>query len=394
MLLLPRIATSLPDSDDDLVPNPDMLRLGPATVAVTWTLTAVCIVVVAARLYVRSRVTCSIGSDDWIMLAAVIGRIATQAVMQKMYDNDLGNGENCVTYQKQKMIFKYNWLQLVLSIPVSVLARVSATILLVRIFDRQRWLKLYLITFTALLSVVAFATMITFCVQCRPINAFWDPILREDGRATCWDPKVLQYFTYIGRALFTFSDLTYVLFPVIVIWKLNMPLSQRIGLTMVMMLSLLTMGASIVKLIASQVLSATGPGDVWWANLSCSTISSGAEQSSVIVLGSVPPLLATFKTGFVRLRDALVSLGGYVSERIPTSKLRSRLESSDCSSKDSSKPGHRRSRPVDPEKRDLTNKEPNNSLNLSGNVSDPDLQARMNIWRTDSYVVTYEKIGP
>lgn len=116
-----------------------------------------------------------------------------------MYDNNLGNGEEFVTYQQQAAIFMYNWIQLVISIPVTILARVSITILLVRIFDRQRWLRLYLITFTVLMTVVALTVMVTVCVQCRPVTAFWDPILRATGSATCWDPIIVQYLAYIGQ---------------------------------------------------------------------------------------------------------------------------------------------------------------------------------------------------
>ncbi|KAI1774308.1 hypothetical protein F4818DRAFT_442460 [Hypoxylon cercidicola] len=389
MLLLPRIATSLPGADEILVPNPDTPRLGPATVGVTWALTAVCIVMVTARFYVRSKVTSSIGSDDWFMLAAVIFRIGAQAASQKMYDNDLGNGEKFVTYQQQTEIFMYNWIQLVISIPVSILARVSATILLVRIFDRQRWLKWYLIVFTVLMTVVALVVMISVCVECKPVEAFWDLALRQTQGATCWDPRVFQYMVYLGQALFTFSDLTYVLFPVIIIWRLQMPLGQRIGLTLVMMLSLLTVAASTVKIAASQVLSSQGPSDIWWANPSSSVISSGAEQSAVIILGSVPPLLSALKAGLVRLRDTVASLGSQVSESL-FRKRRVKSKSSGQSSDESLEPGQQRARPVNHEKGVGRDRVPD-AINSSGNDSDPDLRVRSDIWRTDSFVVAYEK---
>lgn len=172
-----------------------------------------------------------------------------------------------------------------------------------------------------------------------------------------------------------------------------MPIGQRIGLTMVMMLSLLTMAASIVKMIASQVLSAQGPGDVWWANPSSSIISSGAEQSAVIILGSVPPLLAIFKTGFGCLRNIIASLRSYVSRKMSSCKLRSKLKSSGYSSENSSEPGQQRARSAYLEKDDLMDKGPNPTFSSSGNDSYSDLRARMDIWRTDSFVVTYEQIG-
>ncbi|KAI1256085.1 hypothetical protein MGN70_002246 [Eutypa lata] len=48
----------------------------------------------------------------------------------------------------------------------------------------------------------------------------------------------------------TFSDLTYALFPVIFVWKLNMPLRERISLMLVMCGSIFSMTMSILKTIA------------------------------------------------------------------------------------------------------------------------------------------------
>ena len=39
--------------------------------------------------------------------------------------------------------------------------------------------------------------------------------------------------------MFTFSDLTYVLIPVLIIWDLNMSLQKKLGLVLVMSLGLL-----------------------------------------------------------------------------------------------------------------------------------------------------------
>lgn len=69
--------------------------------------------------------------------------------------------------------------------------------------------------------------------------------------------------------MFTFSDLTYVLIPILIIWDLQMSLQKRLGLVFVMSLGLLfvprtsqrcgislmissTMIASILKAITSQ----------------------------------------------------------------------------------------------------------------------------------------------
>lgn len=53
--------------------------------------------------------------------------------------------------------------------------------------------------------------------------------------------------------MLTFSDLTYVLFPVIIIYRLNMPFRRKVGLVLLMMLSLITMAFSLLKTIQVKI---------------------------------------------------------------------------------------------------------------------------------------------
>lgn len=159
-----------------------------------------------------------------------------------------------------------------------------------------------------------------------------------------------------------------------------------------MMLSLITVAAAIVKAIASQVLSVTEPGGDWWANPSSTIISSGSEQCIVIIMGCVPPLLSVFKAAFVHIFHAVSSLGSHVS-RSMTSKRRDQAKSFDLTSGKNAESYKPKAAPVDHEMDNLTGKGQDTALDSAWNDSDPDLQARLNIWRTDSFVVTYEKRG-
>jgi hypothetical protein len=51
----------------------DSLGRGPLIMGVTWALSGVCVLIVAARFYVRSSVNGKISSDDWFMLLALVG---------------------------------------------------------------------------------------------------------------------------------------------------------------------------------------------------------------------------------------------------------------------------------------------------------------------------------
>lgn len=50
----------------------DSDNLGPAVLAVAWTLAAVATLVVAARLYVRLRIVRTLNADDYIILLTLV----------------------------------------------------------------------------------------------------------------------------------------------------------------------------------------------------------------------------------------------------------------------------------------------------------------------------------
>lgn len=79
-----------------------------------------------------------------------------------------------------------------------------------------------------------------------------------------------------------------------VIWKLNMPLRRKIGLGLLMALSLITAAASIMKTITTP-RSDTGNSEDAQYHASVAVLWSGVEQSLVIIMGSIPPLRAKVK---------------------------------------------------------------------------------------------------
>lgn len=105
--------------------------------------------------------------------------------------------------------------------------------------------------------------------------------------------------------MFTFSDLTYVLFPVGIIWRLNMRLRTKVYLCLLMSLSLVTMTASLLK----SVYGSLGTGHVSNNNQelqydsSLSVVWAGLEQSLVIILTCVPALRVISKMDFPYLRS-------------------------------------------------------------------------------------------
>lgn len=78
---------------------------------------------------------------------------------------------------------------------MSVLARISITILLIRIFGSKQWLKWYLIIFTAISTVAILVYLINVYAQVSPIQGLWD--YRIPARRN--DPRIGQDMEYLAQ---------------------------------------------------------------------------------------------------------------------------------------------------------------------------------------------------
>ncbi|KAK2601852.1 hypothetical protein QQS21_004635 [Conoideocrella luteorostrata] len=149
----------------------------------------------------------------------------------------LKHDKDLTVYHQLINIPKWDCIASTPAILVSTTVRISAAILLIRIFGSKKWLKWFLIRFTTLQTTVAVIVIVFIWVQCDPVEALWNPFLP----AKRWDHRIQLYAAYAVQSLFTFSDLTYVLFPIAIIWNLNMPLKRKVGLALIMSASVFTM---------------------------------------------------------------------------------------------------------------------------------------------------------
>lgn len=96
---------------------------------------------------------------------------------------------------------------------------------------------------TILQIVFAMITVILAFAQCSPTQKLWEKTMP----GTCWSPNVLYYFSYWLCAYTTFTDLVLAVVPVAAFWKLQMKRSTKIGLCILMSMTMLSAIVTIVK---------------------------------------------------------------------------------------------------------------------------------------------------
>ncbi|GAP92081.1 putative integral membrane protein [Rosellinia necatrix] len=301
-----------PPSLDPNDPGRGLLFIG-----LTWTFTILSLLVVAARFWVRIAVTNVLNVEDWLMLLASLLNLVGQSSLTVAYHYGLGKHDESLTFDQLVQIAKWIWIQFIPAILSSVTARISITILLVRIFGSKKALKWFLISTTTISGVACVAQIITAFVQVSPIEGLWNPLVgtRRFG------PVVVEREGNVIGALFAFGDLTYVLFPIIVVWKLNMPFHRKLGLCLLLSVSLITMGISIAKAATAANTTAT------FYNSTLGLLFAGLEQTFVIMMGCVPPLSSLKKLKL----PSVLRISTSVSRLFSSSRRGSRDDKEDAS---------------------------------------------------------------
>jgi hypothetical protein len=214
----------------------------------------------------------------------------------------LGKHDRDMTPEQLINAGKWAWLYMIPGCFVAVLARISGGVFLIRLFGIHEWLKRYLIVFTVLQAIGGMLVLLTNFLAITPIEALWNPTI-PDKRAR-YSPQVASITAYTTQSLFTMADLTYVLFPVIIVWNLHLNMKKKIGIILLMCTSLITMAVSIMKAITLAKVS--GVAEPAYTS-SLSALWAGLEQTLVIIMASVPALSAITKLnlGIRRLTSSI-----------------------------------------------------------------------------------------
>lgn len=148
-------------------------------IATTWPFTCLSIIFVLARVYVRKVHPGRLSSDDWVMVFAVVLQIIYQALLTLACEWGFGMATSNMTLEQYKKSHMYSFATQTPGTLISLVARVSIVILLIRIFGKTRpWFKWFLIGFTLLQAVAVFLNLAFEWAWMSPISVHWDPTVK------------------------------------------------------------------------------------------------------------------------------------------------------------------------------------------------------------------------
>ncbi|KAL5003013.1 hypothetical protein BDV10DRAFT_64999 [Aspergillus recurvatus] len=262
---------------------------------VGWVFTGVAIATVGLKVTARHMVR-RLGWDDFFIFFSLALSIIAAALVS--YSVTLGLGRHTAAVmaehgmERVSMTAKWQILGYPFNIGSFSFPNISIAILINNLLDPNPLRARLLLGMSILQVVFAMASVFLIFLQCKPTAALWDHTIAD---ATCWDQAIFYDFSYWVSAYTTLTDIVLAVVPITVFWKLQMRRSTKVGVCIMMSLTLLSAIVTIVK--ATYLPLFTDVEDPLY-NVTPLVIWGLIEQNVVIVAACIPTLRPFFRRAF------------------------------------------------------------------------------------------------
>ncbi|EZF30147.1 hypothetical protein H109_01242 [Trichophyton interdigitale MR816] len=259
-------------------PNDSIMLL-----SVMWSEFSVAAVILTARILTRTLVISSWGWDDMSMCLSMVLAIMDTSLLTASVHHGLGKHATSLTEAEYINANKYNWISQGCHVMSTNFGKVSVILFLLRIVVNSRSQRVFLYTVMAMLMVINSVCVFTIFGQCTPTSRLWD----QDIPGYCWPPHYQRDYAFFQGSFSAFSDGLLAIYPIFVIWKLQMSKRTKTCLGCVLALGIVAMIAAIIKTIF--LASLTARSDYTYDTISL-TIWTNTEQYLIIIAACIPPL--------------------------------------------------------------------------------------------------------
>ncbi|KAI0377228.1 hypothetical protein F5Y04DRAFT_190433 [Hypomontagnella monticulosa] len=269
--------------------QPDINR-GPEIAGAVISTTVAALVVVCARIYVRLRMLRSIGTDDYVMLAAMLLSLVGLGIVIAEVQYGAGRHAAYLDPEVNKLGLKLNFISQPIYLWAIPLVKVSVGFFLMRISPTIYYTRI-IQGVMVFLMIYTFVCFMTLMLQCKDLSILWDFTVKT----TCWSQSTLQGLSYANSTVNIVTDIFFAILPIPMLWNVKINARTKASLICVLGLGIFACAASIVK--AAFITNYGKNGDFLWdsANL---TIWISAETNTGIVAACLPCIKPMFKSIF------------------------------------------------------------------------------------------------
>ncbi|KAI4207934.1 MAG: hypothetical protein LQ346_000271 [Caloplaca aetnensis] len=280
------------------IPTPPLCQEdhGPLLLGLGWGLLGLALLIVATRIYFRLGLRNGLHADDYFVVASLIVGIVGAAFLTKLVEFGGGRHIYCLPRGHIYPVLKWSLLAQICNVIGIGLVKISVCLCVLRLVDRaRRRLSQFLWVLIAFVAASHFVQVLIFLIQCRPLNALWDPTVK----GTCFSAHVVYTAGYTNYGLDALTDIVCACIPIFVIQRLQMNKRTKTALCLLMGLGVFTAGCAIAKCIT---LRALFDKDYTWAIID-PAVWTITEHYLGITVASMPAL----KPLFSKILDATTS---------------------------------------------------------------------------------------
>ncbi|KAL4862147.1 hypothetical protein BDV12DRAFT_203329 [Aspergillus spectabilis] len=261
---------------------------------VAWVFTGLAIATVGLKLTARQMVK-RLGWDDFFIFFSMGLSIIAAAFVS--YSVTLGLGRHTAAviadHGPERVTLTSKWQ--ILGFPFNIgsfsFPNISIAILINNLLDPNPLRSRLLLGMSILQVIFALISVILIFVQCKPTAALWDHSIQGN----CWPQSIFYDFNYWVSAYTTMTDIVLAIVPISIFWKLQMRTSTKLGVCIMMGLTLLSAIVTIVK--ATYLHLFTDAEDPLY-NVTPLVVWGLIEQNVVIVAACIPTLRPFFRRAF------------------------------------------------------------------------------------------------
>ncbi|KAH8900805.1 hypothetical protein GQ53DRAFT_603723, partial [Thozetella sp. PMI_491] len=250
------------------------------------TLVSLASIFVGLRLYVRQRITRNLSWDDWTMLSAMIMTLVTGIIMCVM--TRFGLGSHIWGIGRQHLLDYFFGYYLTSIFYNAALGFLKAALLLQYIRFFSPGMKKVALIGMVIISMWSIALVFASIFNCTPVEGFWNGNINSK----CIAQYPFHYVSSTGNIITGFFIFA---LPIPILWRLALPLPQRLSLAGVYVLGFFTWAISVVRITfmtsgADRTYEHIGPFIWTAAELCCGIIASCLPTLQPFLAKWVPAL--------------------------------------------------------------------------------------------------------
>lgn len=212
--------------------NRDENRQGDM-LAMTITVTTLTTIVVVLRMVIRMRLVRNVGWDDYTIVAACLGHVVALGLVVMELHYGFGRHRYYLTQRQYTQFLKYSYGEWIQTFQTLMFTKISICLLLLRIPVNKYFVR-PLQGSIVFLIVTNIVLTLLWIFQCNPIAGSWD----KTRPAKCFTDAQLQRIIISQAIISIVSDFALALFPIIILWKVQIELRIKAGLCFLMSLGL------------------------------------------------------------------------------------------------------------------------------------------------------------